>query len=250
MEFSSARRIFLLALVASMCATAALAVGILLFSEFDETSDRILGTTGALAFFSLLALPAGVLLDRGRASPLGWAVLGLDALGLALVLVLLWADWDDDLETLWKSALTVTVFAVAAAQAAATTSRLRAEDPLPVRWLYAAGAAVGATLALMSAIAAWAEVDAAGYYRALGALAVVGVLLTLLQPLLRKTVAPRSPQTEGFRLRLILADGSEIERDESAADFAHAVARAVRALEREGSRVTKIERREADPGPS
>jgi MFS family permease len=249
-DLSSARRVFLLALVASMCATAALAVGILLFSEFDETSARILGTTGALAFFSLLALPAGVLLDRGRARPLGWAALGLAALGLVLVLVLVWTDWDDDPETLWKSALTVTVFAIAAAQAAATTSRLRPEDPAPIRWLYPAGAGVGATVALMSAIAAWAEIDDPGYYRALGALAVVGVLLTLLQPVLRKTAAPRSPQTGAFRLRLILADGSRIEREENAGDFADAVARAVRAAEREGARVTRIERLEAGPGPS
>jgi len=249
-DFSSARRIFLLALVASMCATAALAVGILLFSEFGETSARILSTTGALAFFSLLALPAGVVLDRGRARPLGWASLGLTALGFALVLVLCWIAWDDDPERLWKSALTVTVFAVAGAQAAATTSRLRAEDPVPIRWLYAAGLAVGAALASMSAIAAWAEIDEAGYYRALGALAVVGVLLTLLQPVLRKTAAPRSPQTGGFRLRLTTADGSQIERDESAGDFADAVARAVRAAERDGARVTKIERLEAGPGSS
>jgi hypothetical protein len=248
-DLSSARRVFLLALVASMCATAALAVGVLLFSEFDETSARILCTTGALAFFSLLALPAGVLLDRGRALPLGWAALGLAALGLVLVLAFVW-NWDDDPEGLWKSALTVTVFAIAAAQAAGTTSRLRPDDPGAIRWLYPAGAGVGAIAALMSAIAAWEEIDNSGYYRALGALAVVGVLLTLLQPVLRKTAAPRSPQTGGFRLRLSLADGSQIERDESSGDFADAVARAVRAAEREGARVTKIERLEAGPGPS
>ena len=58
MERSSARRFFGIALVASMCATAALAVGILLFSDFDETAARILGTTAAISFFSLLALRA------------------------------------------------------------------------------------------------------------------------------------------------------------------------------------------------
>jgi hypothetical protein len=154
-ELSSVRRLFLIALVASMCATAALAVGILLFSEFDSTSGRILGTAGALAFFSLLARPAGVLVDRGLAAPLGWVALGLAALGLALVLVLLWIDWDDDPETLAKSALTVTVFAAAAAQAAATTARLREADPRSVRWLYTAGLAVCAALATMASAAAW-----------------------------------------------------------------------------------------------
>jgi hypothetical protein len=250
MDLSSIRRVFLLALVASMCATAALAIGFLLLSEFDDTASRILGTTGAAAFFSLLALPAGVLLDRGRAPLLAWAVLGLAALGLLLVLVLLWRDWDDDPLDLWKSALTVTAFAAAGSQAAATTARLREADPRSVKRLYAAGVAVGATLAVMTAVAAWAEIREAGYYRAFGALAVVGVLVTLLQPILRKTAASRSPQTGGFRLRLTLADGRRLERENPGRDFAEAVANAVRTAERDGAHVTRIERLEAGPGPS
>lgn len=46
-----------------MCATAALAVAILLFSDFDETAGRILGTTAAISFVSVLALPASVLVE-------------------------------------------------------------------------------------------------------------------------------------------------------------------------------------------
>jgi hypothetical protein len=249
-NLTSVRRLFLIALVASMCATAALAVAILLFSEFDDTSVRILGTTGALAFFSLLALPAGVLLDRGQAAPLGWLALGLSAIGLVLVLVLLWIDWDDSPEALLKSTVTASVFAAAAAQACATTARLREEDPRSVRWLYATGLAAGAALATLASAAAWAEIDDAGFYRVLGALAVVVVLVTLLQPILRKTTAPRTPQTGGFRLRLTMDDGRELEREDGGGDFADAVAKAVRRAEREGSRVRTIERLEPGPGPS
>jgi len=249
-ELTSARRLFGIALVASMSATAALAVGILLFSEFDDTSVRILGTTGALAFFSLLALPAGVLLDRGLAAPLGWAALGLSAVGLVLVLVLLWIDWDDSPEALLKSTLTVCVFAVAAAQACATTARLREDDPQSVRRLYVAGLAAGAALATLASVAAWAEIDEAGFYRVLGALAVVLVLVTLLQPILRKTTTPRSPQTGEFHLRLTLDDGRQVERVDGGGDFAEAVAKAVRGAERDGSPVRKIERLEPGPGPS
>jgi MFS family permease len=233
-----------------MCATAAIAVAILLFSEFDETAGRILGTTGALAFYSLLALPAGVLLDRGRVRRLAWTTLALAAIGLMLTLALLWLGGDDDPETLVKSALTACVFAVAAAYASATASRIRDEDPRLVRALFAAGVAVALVLACLSTLAAWAEIDDVGYYRVFGALAVVGVLLTLLQPVARKTAAPRSSQTGGFRLRLILDDGRRIEGEEAGADFADAVARAIRATERDGSRVQGIERLEAGPGAS
>lgn len=95
MELSSARRLFLLALVVSMCATAALAVAILLFGDFDETAARILGTTAAISAASLLALPASVLLDRARALPLAWASLGVSATAFVLALVLRWtaAPW-------------------------------------------------------------------------------------------------------------------------------------------------------------
>lgn len=253
MDLSSARRVFLLGLVGSMCATAALAIGILLFSEFDETAARILGSTAALSFFSLLALPAGVLLDRGQVIALAWASLTVSALGLVLVLVVLWVDWDDEPERLWKSALSVTAFAVAGAQAAATTSRRRADDSGAVRGLYAAAVVLAFVLAVMTAAAAWGEIDTTGYYRALGALAVLGLLSTLLQPVLRRMAgvgASAAADRPAHRIRVTLADGRSLDREESGRDFAEAVARAVRAAERDGSRVQKIERLEAGPGPS
>jgi hypothetical protein len=251
-EPASVRRLFLIALIASMCATAALAIGILLFSEFDETAARILGSTAALSFFSMLALPAGVLLDRGRFLPLAWASLAVSAAVFVLVLALLWADWDDEPERLWKSALSVTAFAVAGAQAAATTSRGRADDPTLVRGLFAAALALALILAAMTSAAAWAEIDAVGYYRALGALAVLGLLSTLLQPVLRRVVgaAVAPAGRASHRVRVTLADGRSLDREESGRDFADAVERAVRAAEREGSPVEKVERLEAGPGPS
>jgi hypothetical protein len=252
-DLTSARRVFLLGLVGSMCATAALAVAILLFSQFDETAGRVLGSTAALSFFSLLALPAGVLLDRGHAVALAWASLALSAVGLVLVLVVLWVDWDDDIPAaLGKGAITATVFAIAGAQAAATTSRRREGDSTAVRALHAVGVALALVVATMAAGAAWAEIEAVGYYRALAALAVLAVLATLLQPVLRRMAGP-APEPAGeaaHRIRITLANGRSLDREVRGRDFAEAVARAVRAAERDGSVVTRIERLEADPGPS
>jgi len=70
-DVSSGKRLALVALVASLSATALLAIGILLFAEFDDTSGRILATTALIGLFSLLTLPAGALLDRGEARMLG-----------------------------------------------------------------------------------------------------------------------------------------------------------------------------------
>jgi hypothetical protein len=242
-ELSSVRRLFLLALVVSMCATAALAVAILLFSDFDETAARILGTTAAISAASLLALPASVLLDRGRALPLASASLGVSATAFVLALVLLWIDWDDVGAPLWKSLLTATVFAIAGAQACATTIRRRRDDRRGVVVLYVLGLVLGVSAAAMAAVAAWAEVDTTGYYRALGAVAVLGVLVTLLQPALRRFGGARDagPQASS-RVRVTLAGGTTIDVEQAGRDFAEAVARAIREAERDGASVTRVER--------
>jgi hypothetical protein len=242
-ELSSARRLFLIALVGSMCATAALAVAILLFSDFDETAARILGTTAAISFFSILALPASVLVDRRIALGLAWASLGVCAVGFVLVLVLLWIDWDDVPEALWKWVVSVTVFAIAGAQASATTIRRSSDDAGALRALYAIGLALGVTAATMAVVAAWAELDTTGYYRALGAVVVLGLLATLLQPALRRFggAVPATRQARS-RLRLTLAGGATVEVEESGRDFAEAAARAIRKAERDGGSVARIER--------
>ena len=83
----TARRLVLIGVAVSLCATALLAIGILLFGNFGETEGRILGTTLMLAGYGLVALPAGFLLDQSRHRPLAGAVIALAATGLALALV-------------------------------------------------------------------------------------------------------------------------------------------------------------------
>jgi hypothetical protein len=242
-ELSSARRLFLLALVSSMCATAALAVAILLFSDFDETAGRILGTTAAISFVSVLALPAGVLVDRGKAVALAWVSLATSATAFVLALVLLWIDWDDIPDRLWKSLLAATAFAIAGAQACATTIRRRREDARGVRALYVLGLALSVAAATMAAVAAWAEIERTGYYRALGAVVVLGVLATLLQPALRRFGGAGEARSQARdRLRLTLADGATLELEEDGRDFAESVARAIRKAESSGGAVTRVER--------
>jgi hypothetical protein len=242
-ELSSARRLFLLALVASMCATAALAVAILLFSEFDETAARILGTTAAISFSSVLALPASVLVERGKVPALAWASLATSATAFVLALALLWTDWDDVPDALWKLLVTATVFAIAGAQACATTIRRRRDDSRGVEALYVLGLALSVAAAVMASIAAWGEIDTTGYYRALAAVVVLGVLATLLQPALRRFRGAGDARSRaGNQLRLTLDDGATVDVEQEGRDFADAVARAIRKAERGGGSVTRVER--------
>lgn len=218
------RRLFLWALVASLSLTAAIAIGTLLFAEFDDTAGRILGTTALLAAASLLALPAGILLDQGRARPLAWGLVALAVAAFGCFMGLIWGDGDD---TLGKTAGTLALFSGAASQTAALTARMRPEDPPRIERLYVLSLFLVAVLVGLATIALWDEVDDTGYYRALGAVAVASVLAALLQPILRRLEGPARGGVEVvFRLDRE-PSGKEVEN-------------ARRALEEGGARVEEV----------
>jgi hypothetical protein len=236
------KRTFLRVLIASLLATAALAIGFLLLADFNERTWKVIGTTALLSAFSLLGLPGAALLDQGRAVLLGWTNLLLAAVGLTYSLALLWSESDRG----WKLLFFVVAFTGAAAQASGTTARRRADDPPSFAWLYLAALAGAVLLASLISLAAWQEIEDEGYYRFLGALAVAEVLMTILQPILRRTAARPKAAPAGaatsFSFTCTLDDGREVSCSKDEPDFASAVAAAITELERSGVRVLKVER--------
>lgn len=230
------RRLLLLAVIASLAVTAALAIGILLLGDFDDNEWRVLGTTFAISVASLLALPGAQLLDQRRAAALAWATVALAALAFVLFEHTMWTD--DGNETAWKRVGTAAVFAVATTQIAALTSRLKADDRQAVRAVYVATVGLGLLLAALATMAIWEEIDDDAFYRVLAALAVLNVFLVVLQPLLRRL----GGASQSYRVRFALEpDGSE-ELELSGRDFAAALADGVRRLERGGRKVVRAER--------
>lgn len=224
----SRRRLLLWGIVGSLTATALLAVGILLFGDFGETEGRILGTTAMLAGYGLLALPAAFLIDQGRLRRLAWGLLTLAVAGFAVGAVTVWTDAG---ETLGKSTLTVTVFAIAATQTAAQLAGRRT-----TRTLFPLSVALVLVVAAMATAAAWGEIDSSVYYRILGAIAVLDVLAVALQPIL---TAGRTGKA-AYRLRVTVAGGEEIATTVEAADFGTAAAKAIRSVERSGRRAVAV----------
>jgi hypothetical protein len=235
------KRAFLQVLIASLVATAALAIGFLLLADFDDRTWKVIGTTALLSGFSLLGLPGAALLDQGRAVALGWTNLVLAGIGLVWSLYLIWSEAD----TGWKPLVFVVAFCGAAAQASGTTARLRDDDPQSVHLLYVLGIAGGVILASLVSLAAWQEIDDGGFYRIVGALAVAELLVILLQPVLRRTGgrATTGPGVPVFEFSLTLADGREVPGDRPARDFATAVASAISEVEGSGGQVVRVERR-------
>ncbi len=220
------RRLFLLSLVVSLCLTAALAIGTLLFGDFDENGGNLVATTAFLSLASLLALPAGVLLDHGRAPLLAWTVIVASAAAFVLAELALWSV---DEEPAWKLALILGLVALAGAQAAATTWPLSPDDGPAVIWLYWIGIALTVGLALMISIAVWEESDAEGGVRLMAATAIAALLATLLQPIVRRLQRPTARRHE-----LVL----RLDRPPSE----QAVADAVEAFSRHGVKADVVSR--------
>ncbi len=234
----SGKRLLSLGILVSLCVTAALAIAILLFSQFGRTQARILGTTGLIALFSLLALPAGALFDQGRFRRLATAVVALAGAGLALSLVVIWSRKAP--EALGKTTGTVAAFALASTQTAALAARRSTRDARAVRRLFAVSIALATVLASMMTVAAWADVGNELFYRVVGALAVADLLTVTLQPVLTRLRAGAAPNVH--HLRLLVEPGGEREVDVDASSFAAAVAKAVAGRERAGERVVRIDR--------
>lgn len=226
------RRLLRRIIVTALCATAAVGMVVLLSRDFDSLTARILLTTTTISVCALLVVPATMLLDRDRRTHLGRSSAVLTVVGLVVTLTLIWVD--DRPVWLWKAWGVVGTLALAAAQGCAVESRRRDDDTQVVRRLVTGSAVSGALLTGLGVVAILAEIDSESYYRFLGAVAILDVLLVALVAVLRRGGGPAN---RTHRLRV---DGRLVESP--GRDFAAAVANAIRAAEHEGTTVRRIER--------
>ena len=242
MEQVELRRLLLVGMVSALSLTALFAIFALLTGSFDETQVRILATTGGCGLASLLAMPGTRLLEQGQHGGLGRLVVLLAALTL---LVELWAVWiDTESDVSWRSLAVALSFTIALAQIAGSLARRRPSDPDSVALLGLAAGVCALVLALLVSIAALAKVGESGYYRLLGVVAVLDLLLVALQGAVRRFGAPSPAPSSSARVPAfvcVLADGRRIRPHSTARDLPSAVAAALRELERRGERVRTIE---------
>jgi hypothetical protein len=204
---------------------------VLLSGSFDETSWRILGTTSAISFFGLLAVPAGMLLERGRAVALARISAALTGAAFLLTVALIWRHWENGIGKTWAVVLTLSV---AAAQAAVVEARRRDTDTPTISLLTGGSMVTGAVLTGMGVYAILAEAADGTYYRALGAIAVIDLLLLAMVAVLRREAGPSA---QSYRMRV---NGELVEAP--GRDFATAVASVIREAEKDGKAVQRIER--------
>ena len=240
----SGKQVLLLAVAGLLSVSGAIAVGILLFGEFGQTEGRVLATTGLLAAYGLLTLPAAMLVDRRRLPVLAVLVL---TLALAGALLAVSAVWKGGPSVAHGNAVgTVTAFLVASAQVSALVLRRSDRDRTLVRRLFALSCLFAAVAATMFTVVLWAEIDSERYGRVLAAVVVLDILAVALQP----TLARARPHAITIPLRLLLESGETREVGVLAPDLAAAAADAIRQSEREGHRVVRLEVAEKHQEPS
>lgn len=225
----SSRRLVLLAVAVTMIAAAALAIGILLLGDFGGTEGRILLTTVILAAHGALAVPTAVLHDQGRLSWLALAGATLLAVNAVLNVAGIWADTDSEiLGKVTGTAWTLTIATVATTGLVAWGGRHRLLVP---------SIALAYLAASMTVFAIWAEPEQGIYFRLLGTVVVLTVLLMALQPLLLRARRERTART----LRLVDDTGETVDVVIEADSLAEAAARAIRDAERQGRHVRSVE---------
>jgi hypothetical protein len=227
-----ARRLLVRTTVAALCATGGIAILVLLTRSFDDLSWRILATTTTISLCSLLAVPAGVLLERGTRRLLAHASAALTTAAFVLTLVGLWIE--DHGSAFWKTWGIVATLAVAAAQACGMESRRRSTDRPVVRGVVTGNAVAGVVLAALGIAGILQEIDSGRYLRAVGALGILDVLLLVVAAVLRRGTGTADS------IHRVRVDGRLVES--RGADFAAAAAAAIREAERNGAPVRRIER--------
>ena len=188
-QASEAKPYFVRGLLGCLCVTAAIGIVALLTGSFDETGARVLGSTWLLGLFCMLSLADLTVLDTPRRS-VGTLGIAAAAVALALGLSFIWSlrdDWNGSLEFAARGFLVSGVAAVALAHASLLLRiDLRGQEPLAA--LRAGTLTVMTLVAVMFAAPAisFDIADSDGYWRVLGALAILDTLGTVALPVLAR----------------------------------------------------------------
>ncbi len=168
-------------MIISVAISAALGIIAILTGNFGEFEIRIILTTLTISAASICALAGGALWES-RNTPALPSICVLLAILAALQLIAgIWLEPSDTL--FWKLAASVSVLAVASAQAC-----LVSLAKLARRFNWARVAALGAIflLAVLIIIVIWFEPRDEGLYRIIGADAIVVAALTIMMPIFHR----------------------------------------------------------------
>jgi hypothetical protein len=186
---SEARPYLVRGLLGCLCLTAAIGICALLAGSFDATGARVLGTTWLVGLFCMFSL-ADLTVAETRHRAVGVAGIAAGATATGIGLVLIWTagdDWGDGVAAELRAFGIAAIAAVALAHASLLLRLdLHGADPVA-----AVRAATLTVLTIVATLMAAPIVDIGlagsdGYWRLLGALAILDVLGTASLPVLAR----------------------------------------------------------------
>ena len=188
-QANEAKPYFVRGLLGCLTLTAAIGIFALLTGSFDETGARVLGSTWLVGLFCMLSLANLTVLDSARRI-VGTAGIAAAATALMLGLAFVWAIRDDWNGTLEFEARAFLVTGVAAVALAHVSLLLR----IDLHGLDSLAAVRAATLTVLTLVAimfaapaiSFDIADSDGYWRVLGALAILDALGTVALPVLAR----------------------------------------------------------------
>ncbi|HEX6124930.1 MAG TPA: hypothetical protein VFZ23_06100 [Pyrinomonadaceae bacterium] len=178
------RRLFLIALIASVVAGAVIGIGVLIFGNFGTIEVRVLMTTLTITITSIFGLACGAYIENGSGKYLPLAGIVVSIIAALMAFLIIW-DVLDNSETFIKSFLTATLIA-----AACSHLSLLSLARLDRRFSWTRIAAV-VCVVLLSAVLLYIlwfepEGDSDLVYRILGVLGILVASITVVTPVLHK----------------------------------------------------------------
>jgi len=179
MDYGAVRKLSLQVFIGFLTLTAAIAIISVLSGSFGDFQVKVLISTFSISAAAICSMAYAAFVERRNGRWLGLSGITASVVAALLVIVGAWAEVDD--ADFWKATVTVIVVAAALAHSMLLAlPRLSAAH----RWVQVAAAFAIALLSFMIVMAVWGEIDEDVYYRALAAVSIVVVLLTLTIPIL------------------------------------------------------------------
>ncbi|HQU93993.1 MAG TPA: bZIP transcription factor [Pyrinomonadaceae bacterium] len=184
------RRIFLIALIASVAISAVLGIGVILLGNFGYIEIRVLMTTFTITVMSICGLACGAYLEQEPGRILPKVGIGLSLIAALMALLIIW-DVLDDSEEFIKSFVTATILAVACSHLS-LLSLARLDRRFA--WTRLAAWICIWSLSAILIFIIWVEPASTSdlIYRVIGVLAILIASITVITPVLHKLSSDRS----------------------------------------------------------
>ena len=178
------KRGFLYALIGSVGVGAFMAIVVIVSGEFDEGELKALLSALTIAVASVCGLACGAYLASAGNRALALTGITLAIVAAAAVLLIIWADLDDDdHETLWKTTGTLCVLAVAVAHLCLLSL---AKLTAGFVWSLVVAYIVILFVAALITIMIWFDTRDEGTLRLLAAAAVLDAAVTVVIPIFHR----------------------------------------------------------------